>query len=91
MTATVLNCVTRSDAALRQTVVNALTSPEFPGTRGVIVEVTAGVVTLRGSVKSFYARQLLVHACRRIPRVTGIIDELHVTRTRRARGLQLAE
>lgn len=46
--------------------------------RRMAIEANAGVVTLRGDVPTFYMRQVFVHACRRIPGVTHVNDELAV-------------
>ena len=78
----------RSDAALCRNVVNYLSSPEFPRLQKIEVEVTDAIVTLRGPVKSFYARQLLVHGCQRVPRVAGVVDELYVLSGLRSRRPQ---
>jgi osmotically-inducible protein OsmY len=48
--------------------------------RRVTVEIADGVVTLRGRVLTFYARQLFVECCRRIPGVSAVVDELRVER-----------
>ena len=91
MNAATLLYKTGADAALREEVVNRLSGPEFPQLQGVIVEVAAGIVTLRGSVKSFYARQLLVKGCKLVPHVAGVLDELQVVRSDRSRRPQLPE
>lgn len=46
--------------------------------RGADIEVEQGVVTLRGTVRSFYARQVLVHGSRRVAGVQSVVDELRV-------------
>lgn len=91
MKATTVIDTTRADAALCQEVVRYLSGPGFPALHGVVVEVVDGIVTLRGTVQSFYARQLLVHGCQRVPRVAGVVDELYVISGIRSRRPQLAE
>jgi hypothetical protein len=88
---TTLIYTTPADAVLCREIVDYLSGPGFPALQGIIVEVTEGVVTLRGPVKSFYARQLLVNGCQRVPHVTGVLDELHVVGRNRSRRPQLAE
>jgi osmotically-inducible protein OsmY len=46
--------------------------------RRVIIEVKDGLVTLRGDVPTFYARQIIIHECQRVPGVTRVNDELSV-------------
>jgi osmotically-inducible protein OsmY len=65
-----------SDHELEHSVLNLLRDQS--ASRRVTVEVADGTVTLRGEVKSFYRRQLLVHGCRRLPGVASVIDELRV-------------
>jgi len=83
MNSTTLMHVTDSDAALQQEVVNYLNGPEFPTLLGVTIRVVDGVVTLSGEVRSYYARQVLVHACRRMTRVAEVNDELRVANRNR--------
>ena len=47
---------------------------------GFDLSITAaqGRVTLRGKVRSYYSRQLLVHSCLRVPGVRGVVDEIRV-------------
>lgn len=91
MSATTLIYTTPADAVLCREVVDYLSGPGFPALQGVIIDVTDGLVTLRGPVKSFYARQLLVTGCQRVPRVAAVLDELQVVRRHRSRRPQLAE
>jgi len=91
MSATTLIYTTPTDAALCRQVVDYLCGPGFPALQGIIVEVADGLVTLRGPVKSFYARQLLVTGCRRVPQVAGVVDELQVVGRFALRRPQLAE
>lgn len=48
------------------------------GTPRVCVMVDGGHVTMRGSVRSFYRKQLLRHGCARVAGVTRVIDEIVV-------------
>lgn len=78
MKPTPLSPVPAADAALRQDIINYLSGPEFPTLQGVTIDVVDGTVTLRGRVGSYYTKQVLVHACRCMKRVTEVIDRLHV-------------
>ena len=57
-----------------------LMHPAFdgPGARWLEIESQAGVVTLRGVVRSFYQRQLCIHCCQRVAGVHRVQDELEV-------------
>jgi hypothetical protein len=46
--------------------------------RGLDVEAEGTTVRLKGSVKSYYTRQLLVHGCLGVPGVRTVIDEISV-------------
>ena len=46
--------------------------------RGLKVMASHAVVTLRGSARSFYEKQLLLHAVQRVPGVHQIVDEIDV-------------
>lgn len=82
---------TRSDAALCREVTSFLSGHDFPALRGIVVEAAAGVVTLRGPVKSYYAKQVLVKGCQRAPGVACVVDELYVVRSKPLRRPQVAE
>ncbi len=41
------------------------------------IEVTNGTVTFRGTVDSFYERQICL-SCKHVPGVRGVVDELKV-------------
>lgn len=91
MNAATVNDTKLADAAVCREVVRYLSGPGLPALKGVAVEVADGIVRLRGAVNSFYARQLLVHGCQRVPRVAGVVDELYVMSGIRSCRTQLAE
>jgi hypothetical protein len=80
-----------SDALVYREVVNYLSGPGCPKIRGVVIEVVDGVITLRGPVPSYYTRQLLVHGCKRVPRVARVVDELCVVSGTGSHRTQLAD
>jgi osmotically-inducible protein OsmY len=53
----------------------------FRASRDVAVEARDGVVTLAGTAPTFYERQLLGVAARRVAGVRQIVDRLHVLPT----------
>jgi osmotically-inducible protein OsmY len=46
--------------------------------RQVVVRADNGTVTLRGTVTSFYQKQLCIQACRSVPGVATLVDEVEV-------------
>jgi len=69
--------VTKSDGELQRRVRNALFHYRFL-TDELEIESVDGRVRLRGSVTSYYARQVLVHGCLRVAGVKEVIDEICV-------------
>jgi osmotically-inducible protein OsmY len=47
-------------------------------TRSIEVQASQGVVTIRGEVRTFYERQLLISCCQRVAGVVRLYDELQV-------------
>lgn len=45
---------------------------------GLAIFADDGLVTLRGRTRSFYEKQLVLHAARRVPGVRGIVDQVEV-------------
>jgi osmotically-inducible protein OsmY len=72
MTSTLL---TQTDHELERRVRNALSSRKLLKSENLAITAAAGTVTLGGCVRSYYARQLLLHGCLRVP---GVIDEIAV-------------
>lgn len=66
------------DWDLKQRVVNFLRQKHVMRGENVRVDVADGLVTLRGHVRTYYERQLLISACRRVAGVISIVDELDV-------------
>ena len=50
----------------------------FTRTRPIEVQASQGVVTIRGDVRTFYERQLLISCCQRVAGVVRVNDELRV-------------
>jgi osmotically-inducible protein OsmY len=72
----ILTCDT--DADLQRRVVNFLHQRHVPSLRNVHVDVKQGVVTMRGTVDSFYHKQLCLNCCQRVAGVVRLIDEIQV-------------
>ena len=67
-----------SDRALERHVTAGLLNRNMAALRQVIVRASSGTVTLRGTVTSFYQKQLCIQACRAVPGVVALIDEVEV-------------
>lgn len=72
------------DRELERRVVNFLRGWQMPGLRHVEVEAAGGTVTLRGTVNSFYEKQLSQQCCRRVAGVLKLVDALSVAANRRS-------
>jgi osmotically-inducible protein OsmY len=46
--------------------------------RQVVVRADSGTVTVRGTVTSFYLKQLCIQACLAVPGVVAMVDEVEV-------------
>jgi len=46
--------------------------------RGLAVRVDEGIVTVRGQTRSFYEKQLVLHAVQQVRGLAGIVDEVSV-------------
>jgi len=66
------------DAELERRIVNYLVARHEPGLRGVVVQVDRGAVTLRGTVATFYQKQLCAHCSLRVAGVRRVVDLVHV-------------
>ena len=66
------------DRDLERRVINYLQGYKMPAIRGIDVQSDRGRVTLRGTVSSFYQRQLCIHCCLRVAGVIRLIDEIEV-------------
>ena len=66
------------DRDLERRVTNYILGHKMPALRRIHVESDRGTVTIRGSVSSFYQRQLCINCSRRVAGVVQLIDELTV-------------
>ncbi len=71
-----------ADRDLERRVMNFLHGWQMPGLRRLQVEATGGTVTLRGTVNSFYEKQLSQQCCRRVAGVLKLIDAISVCSAR---------
>jgi hypothetical protein len=67
-----------TDRELERRIGNFLDSHHVPSLRRVRIEATRGVVSLRGQVSSYYAKQLVQHSARRLAGDGRVIDEVSV-------------
>lgn len=56
----------------------ALLSRSFLGAHSFEIIVENDTVTIRGTVHTYYERQVLVHSCLKVPGVRTVIDEICV-------------
>jgi osmotically-inducible protein OsmY len=75
-----------ADRDLERRVVNFLRGWQMPGLRNLEVQAADGTVTLRGTVNSFYEKQLSQQCCRRVAGVLKLIDFVSVTASRTAQA-----
>ena len=66
------------DRVLQVKVHNQLVGKKVPALKFLDVRVENYVVTLNGSVRSYFAKQLAVHCCEHVEGVTDVVDEIQV-------------
>lgn len=59
---------------------NFLSTRHYPTFRDLKVEVDNGVVTLTGSVNSFYEKQVALNACQHVAGVLSLVDQVTVSK-----------
>ena len=69
---------TKSDYLLADRIITQLAETNRANLRRLSVNVRAGEVTLRGSVGSFYERQIAIQTCRELPGIDRLIDAVEV-------------
>jgi len=67
------------DSDLKRRVINYLSQRYSPALRAIEIEAHDGSITLRGKVRSFYARQLCIHCCQRVAGVAKLDDQIEVS------------
>ena len=63
---------------VKRRIVNALFQRGVPPARKIDVDVSDGTVTLRGTLPSFYERQLCLACTQRVPGVFKLVDKIKV-------------
>lgn len=66
------------DTALASLISSRLAETRRPSLRQLAVDVSAGKVTLRGHVDSFYEKQIAIEACRTLAGADWLIDAAQV-------------
>lgn len=69
---------TDRDIDLRRRVVSFLTDSNMPGLRQLRVDAVDGIVTLNGTVRTYYEKQLSQQRCKRVAGVVRLIDQVEV-------------
>lgn len=67
---------------LQRRILNFLHHRGVGSVRKISVDVDGGVVTLRGTVSTFYERQICISCCEHVSGVLRLIDKLNVQRAR---------
>lgn len=67
-----------ADSELQRRVLNFLMGRNVPELRAVEVTATAGAVTLRGRVHSYYQKQLCLSCAGRVAGVSRVVDQVDV-------------
>jgi osmotically-inducible protein OsmY len=73
-----------ADDDLARRVINYLHSKGIRALREVSVEASRGAVLMRGTVSSFYEKQLCLNCTRRVAGVIELVDEIAVRETANA-------
>lgn len=68
-----------SDLELQRRVVSFLADSNMPGLRQLKVHAADGTVTLHGTVRTYYEKQLSQQRCKRVAGVIRLIDEVEVS------------
>ena len=66
------------DRELEHLVAHCLNKRHVAALRHIAVRASEGTITLRGTVTFFYQKQLCIQACRDVPGVAGLVDEVEV-------------
>jgi len=69
---------TDRDIDLRRRVVSFLTDSNMPGLRQLRVDAVDGIVTLNGTVRTYYEKQLSQQRCKRVAGVVRLINQVEV-------------
>ncbi len=67
-----------TDRDLEHRVAHCLHDRNVLALRHILVQARGGTIILRGTVTSFYQKQLCIQACRAVPGVNSLVDEVEV-------------
>ncbi|MBA4018368.1 MAG: hypothetical protein C0483_14475 [Pirellula sp.] len=67
------------DLDLQRRVVSFLADANMPGLRQLRVDAVDGTVTLRGTVRTYYEKQLSQQRCKRVAGVVRMVDQIEVS------------
>ena len=68
-----------TDLELQRRVVSFLADSNMPGLRQLKVHAADGTVTLNGTVRTYYEKQLSQERCKRVAGVIRLIDQIEVS------------
>ncbi len=70
--------IDKSSREIKRRITNLLWQRGVSSLRRLNIEVKNGTVTVRGTVASFYQRQLCLSCCQHVPGVFRMVDEIKV-------------
>ncbi len=70
--------IDKSSLEIKRRITNLLSQRGVSSLRRLNIEVANGTATLRGTVASFYERQLCLSCCQHVPGVFKLVDEIEV-------------
>ena len=68
-----------TDLELQRRVVSFLADSNMPGLRQLKVHAADGTVTLNGTVRTYYEKQLSQQRCKRVAGVIRLVDQIEVS------------
>jgi osmotically-inducible protein OsmY len=68
----------KSSWDIKRRIINLLYQRGVSSAQRLNIEMENGTVTVRGTVASFYERQVCVSCCQHVPGVFGLLDEIKV-------------
>ncbi len=68
-----------SDLELQRRVVSFLADSNMPGLRQLKVHAADGTVTINGTVRTYYEKQLSQQRCKRVAGVVRLVDQIEVS------------
>lgn len=70
--------IDKSSSEIKRRITNLLCQRGVSSLRRLDIEVESGTATVRGTVASFYERQVCLSCCQHVPGVFRLVDEIKV-------------